>query len=84
MISYKLIHKGFNKRHRDVKGMLDIQKNTRINISSHSPQNEVVRQTAKGDLNQLLLVGLIQESRERKKLFFTIASQFAVGQSLNK
>lgn len=74
LIAYKLIEKGLHKRQADLVGYLYSKDSNRVNISSYSQRHEVVRQTARKDLNDLEKLGLVEEERTGRNVFFKLTS----------
>lgn len=75
LISYKILDKGLNKRQADLVGFLYSKEKAKINISSYSKKHDVVRQTARKDLNELVNSGLIIEDKDGRNVIFKISSK---------
>jgi Fic family protein len=75
IIAYKLIGKGLNKRQADLIGYLYTKKSNGVNISSYSDKHEIVRQTARKDLNDLIKMELIEEEKIGRNVLFKLISQ---------
>ena len=75
LISYKILDKGLNKRQADLVGYLYTKENGKVNIASYSKKHEVVRQTARKDLNELVNAGLISEDKNGRNVVFRISSK---------
>lgn len=75
LIAYKLIEKGLHKRQADLVGYLYTKESARVNISSYAEKHDVVRQTARKDLNELEKLNLIEEEKEGRNVLFRITSK---------
>ncbi|WP_417800337.1 Fic family protein [Tenacibaculum sp.] len=84
LISYKMMDKGLNKRQADLIGHLYTKENSKVNISSYSKKHEVVRQTARKDLNELINAGIIQEDKDGRNVVFKITSKEKVNNFLEQ
>ncbi|MCG8208161.1 DeoR family transcriptional regulator [Tenacibaculum finnmarkense] len=84
LISYKVLNKGLNKRQADLVGFLYSKENVEINITSYSQKYEVVRQTARKDLNELINAGLIIENKDGRNVIFKITSIENIDRYLNQ
>ena len=73
LISYKILNKGLNKRQADLVGYLYSKEKAKTNISSYSKKYNVVRQTARKDLNELVNADLIIEYKDGRNVVFKIA-----------
>lgn len=65
-ISYQLMERGLNKRQSDLLGYLYLKEENNITLKSYFEKNNIVRQTASKDLNELIKFGLIKEDRSTK------------------
>ena len=74
LIAYKLIQKGLHKRQADLVGYLYSKGTNKVNISSYSEKNDIVRQTARKDLNDLEKLGLIEEEKMGRNVIFKLTS----------
>lgn len=74
LIAYKLSEKGLHKRQADLVGYLYTKDSNRVNISSYANKHEIVRQTARKDLNDLEKLGLIEEEKEGRNVLFKLTS----------
>lgn len=74
LISYKIIDKGLNKRQADLIGYLYTKNDGMVNITSYSQKHNVVRQTARKDLNELVNAGLLNEEKQGRDIVFKITS----------
>ncbi|GAB3333138.1 Fic family protein [Marivirga atlantica] len=83
LIAYKLIEKGLHKRQADLIGYLYTKDSNRVNISSYSQKHDIVRQTARKDLNDLQKLDLIEEEKEGRNVFFKLTSPEKVDMYLN-
>lgn len=75
LIAYKLINKGLHKRQADLIGYLYTKKKSNVNISTYSHKHDVVRQTARKDLNELINIGLLKEEKDGRNVIFSITSK---------
>lgn len=78
LIAYKLIQKGLHKRQADLIGYLYSKETNRVNISSYSEKHDIVRQTARKDLNDLEKLGLIEEEKIGRNVYFKLTSNVKV------
>lgn len=74
LVAYKLIQKGLHKRQADLIGYLYSKTTNKVNISSYSDKHDVVRQTARKDLNELERLGLIEEEKIGRNVLFKLTS----------
>ncbi len=65
-LAYEFLNMGFNKRQSDLLGYLYSKPKNRVTLNQYSEKNEVVRQTAKKDLQELINSGLIKEDSSSK------------------
>ncbi len=82
LIAYKILNKGMNKRQADLLAYLYTKKNVEINITTYAAKNEIVRQTARKDLKELVNAGLITEYKDGRNVIFKISSKDKVNQFL--
>ncbi|MCV6631154.1 MAG: Fic family protein [Flavobacteriaceae bacterium] len=75
LVSYKILDNGLNKRQADLVGYLYIKEKGKVNIASYSKKHEIVRQTARKDLNELVNIGLINEVKDGRSVVFRITSK---------
>ena len=75
LVSYKILNKGLNKRQADLVGYLYTKEKGKVNIASYSKKHEVVRQTARKDLNELVNAKLINEVKDGRNVVFRITSK---------
>ncbi len=75
LIAYKLIDKGLNKRQADLIGWLYAKPSRKTNIKGYSDRHDVVRQTARKDLNELINLGLIEEEKEGREIRVILVSK---------
>ena len=83
LIAYKLIEKGLHKRQADLVGYLYTKESNRVNITSYANRHDIVRQTARKDLNDLEKLGLIEEEKEGRNVLFKLTSAQKVDSYLN-
>lgn len=84
LIAYKLLTKGLNKRQADLVAHLYAKEDAVVNISSYSTRHEVVRQTARKDLNELITIGLISEEKIGRDIVLKIISKVKVDSFLSQ
>nr|WP_255664521.1 Fic family protein [Flavobacterium sp. F-126] len=78
LIAYKLLEKGLNKRQADLVSHLYSKEDAHVNISLYSSRHEVVRQTARKDLNELIRMGLIGEQKSGRDIVIKLLSRAKV------
>jgi len=74
LISYGLIKRGVHKRQADLIGDLYPNPEGTINISTYSQKYDIVRQTARKDLNDLVMLGFLEEERQGRDVVFKLAN----------
>lgn len=74
-ISYELISRGLNKRQADVLTYLFYSGQSKVTLNDYAGKNEIVRQTAKKDLSELMKLGLIREDKTSKPYQYTLTSK---------
>lgn len=84
VISYRLIEKGLSKRQADLLGFLYIKENSFVSLQQYAKKHDIVRQTARRDLSDLVKMNLIQEEKRGKTIIFKITSKSDVDGLLNK
>lgn len=84
LIAYKLLDKGLNKRQADLVSHLYSKEDAHVNISSYSARHEVVRQTARKDLNELIRIGLITEEKSGRDIVIKMLSKGKVDNFLSQ
>ena len=75
LIAYKLIDKGLNKRQADLIGYLYRKESGRVSTIAYSDKHEVVRQTARKDLNDLITMGFLAEEKTGRNLMYSLTSK---------
>ena len=83
LIAYKLIEKGLHKRQADLVGYLYAKDSNRVNITAYSNKHDVVRQTARKDLSDLVKLGIIEEEKDGRNILFKVVSQEKVDSYLD-
>ncbi len=78
VISYKLLTKGLSKRQADLVGYLYVKESNSISINEYAKKYEIVRQTARKDLTELVTLNLIQESKIGRKVVLKLISRKTV------
>lgn len=78
LVAYKLLEKGLNKRQADLVSHLYSKEDAHVNISLYSSRHEVVRQTARKDLNELIRMGLIGEQKSGRDIVIKLLSRAKV------
>ncbi|NUY81744.1 Fic family protein [Flavobacterium sp. MAH-1] len=84
LIAYKLLNKGLNKRQADLVGYLYHKNNPKVNIGNYSLRHDVVRLTARRDINDLIKKGLVVEEKIGRDVMIHIKSKDAVEAYANK
>jgi Fic family protein len=84
VIAYRLIEKGISKRQADLLGFLYVKDNETISLQSYAQKNDIVRQTARKDLSELVKLNLIQEEKRGKAIVFKVKSKNDVEVFLNR
>ncbi|MEL6559161.1 MAG: Fic family protein [Bacteroidota bacterium] len=82
LISYQLIEKGLSKRQADFISQLYFSKDGIAALSDYLKQNDIVRQTARKDLNELVDAGLITEEKSGRSLTFRLTDKAKIDQFL--
>jgi len=82
LIAYKIMDKGMNRRQADLLGFLYIREITEINITTYAKKHNIVRQTARRDLKELVNAGLLNEQKNGRNVLFTLISKSKVEQFL--
>lgn len=83
ILAYKLIEKGLSKRQADLISYLFVNANSFIALQTYSTKHNIVRQTARKDVNQLIQLGLITEEKQGKEITFTLTSEKALDAFIN-
>lgn len=84
VISYSLLEKGLSKRQADVLGYLYVKEGAVVSLQQYSKKHDIVRQTARRDLSELVKLNLIQEDKKGKSVVFKLISKQEVEKFLNK
>ncbi len=84
LVAYKIINKGLNKRQADLVGYLYNKPNSNVNIVSYSKKHDVVRQTARRDITELVNLGLVLEEKKGRDILINVVSKEAVEKFINK
>lgn len=84
VISYRLIEKGLSKRQADLLGFLYVKEDSYVSLQQYAKKHDIVRQTARRDLSDLVKMNLVQEEKRGKAVVFKITSKGAVDSFLNK
>lgn len=84
LIAYGLINKGLTKRQADLMGYFYEKPENRVSITMYANGHEIVRQTARKDLNELKNIGLIKEEKNGREVLFSITSVEALMKYLDK
>lgn len=77
-ISYELLNIGLNKRQADLLGYLYLNDKNIMTLNSYAQKHGIVRQTASKDLNELIKLGLVIESKTSKPYSFNIPDRNAI------
>ena len=75
LVAYQALNKGLTKRQADLVGYLFSKPDAKVNITAYAHKHDIVRQTARKDLNELINIGLIKEEKEGKNIRFSITSK---------
>ena len=75
LIAYRVIEKGLNKRQADVIGYFYSKEDGKISLSSYAKKHEIVRQTARKDLNELINMGIVSEEKDGRSIVFKLTSK---------
>lgn len=84
LISYKLMNRGLTKRQADLIGFLYTRPKEQTSISKYCTKCDVVRQTARKDLKELITLGLLTEEKNGRNIWFSISSKQEVLNYLEK
>lgn len=74
-ITYELIKKGLNQRQADLIGYLYWKENSNMTLNSYAEKNDIVRQTAKKDLIELIKLNLLTENTLSKPFIYKLVSR---------
>lgn len=83
LIAYKLINKGLNKRQADLVGYLYVKDASKVSLKSFSKKHDVVRQTARKDVLELVKLGFIRENKEGRDIILRLDSKEQVDKYLD-
>ena len=75
LMAYKLEQKGLNKRQASLIAYLYAKKDAEVNLTSFAEKHDVVRQTARRDINELKKMTLIKEEKDGRNVYFSIVSK---------
>ena len=75
LMAYKLEQKGLNKRQASLIAYLYAKKDAEVNLTSFAEKHDVVRQTARRDINELKKMALIKEEKDGRNVYFSIVSK---------
>jgi Fic family protein len=84
LIAYRMLTKGLNKRQADLMAHLYSKEDAIVNITTYSNRHNVVRQTARKDLNELIIIGLINEEKVGRDIVIKIVSKLKVDMFLSQ
>lgn len=84
VIAYRLIKKGMSKRQADLLGYLYSKEIATISLQQYAKKNDIVRQTARKDLSELVKLNLIIEEKKGKAIVFCIKSKSDIEKFLSK
>lgn len=82
-IAYDLLVRGLNKRQSELLGYLYNKVSNRVTLNLYAEKNDVVRQTAKKDISELVNLGLLEEYNNSKPYLYSIKSRAAIEKFLN-
>lgn len=83
IVAYKSIQKGLNKRQSDLIGYLYIKYKNSVTLKDYSEKNDIVRQTASKDIQELIKLGLIVENKKNKPIRYSLANKENVENYIN-
>lgn len=83
-ITYELIKKGLNQRQADLIGYLYWKNNSTVTLNFYAEKNNIVRQTAKKDLIELMGLNLLTENSLSKPFKYTLTGKSAVDKYLTE
>jgi len=75
IIAYRLIEKGMSKRQADLLGYLYTKENSAVSLQQYAKKHDIVRQTARKDLSELVKNDLITEEKKGKSIVFRVKSR---------
>lgn len=79
-----MLEKGLSKRQADLIGYLYINEDASVSLQQYALDHEIVRQTARKDLTELIKLKLLIEEKKGKTLFFRIKSKSEVERYLGE
>lgn len=83
IVAYKLIQKGLNKRQSDLLGYFYIKYKNSVTLKYYSEKNEIVRQTASKDIQELIKLGLVEENKKNKPIRYSLTHKDKVDEYIN-
>lgn len=83
LVAYKLMERGISKRQADLLSYLYIKPKSKINITQYTERHNIVRQTARKDLNELIKMNLLREQKEGRMVNFSLKSGSSIDEFLN-
>ncbi|WP_394670709.1 hypothetical protein [Halosquirtibacter xylanolyticus] len=79
MFKYTLYTKKGSSTHQaDLVAYLYTKEDRQMTMTTYADKHQIVRQTARRDLNELITIGLIEEKKSGREIFFTLKSHKAV------
>ena len=84
LIAYRLIEKGMSKRQADLLGYLYSKEESSVSLQQYAKKHDIVRQTARKDLTELVKLDLIIEEKKGKTIVFKVKSKSSVEKYIGK
>ncbi|MBA4239590.1 MAG: hypothetical protein C0448_02600 [Sphingobacteriaceae bacterium] len=84
LIAYRLIEKGMSKRQADLLGYLYSKEESSVSLQQYAKKHDIVRQTARKDLSELVKLDLIIEEKKGKTIVFKVKSKSSVEKYIGK
>lgn len=82
VMAYRLIEKGMSRRQSDLLGFLYSKEESSVSLQQYAKKHNIVRQTARRDLTELVRLDLIIEEKKGKSIVFRIKSKSDIEQFL--
>lgn len=83
-LAYRLMEKKMSKRQADIVAYLYVNKDRRVPMAAYAKKHDIVRQTARKDLSDLVAAGLLAEGKSGRNIVFGVLSKEAVDAYLQK
>jgi Fic family protein len=75
IIAYRLIEKGMSTRQSDLLGYLYSKEGSSVSLQQYAKKNDIVRQTARRDLSELVKREVLVEEKKGKAIVFRVKSK---------